>query len=63
MFGFVSYDEMCIKTLKLVWGFIPRSYDDSDFMVTPFNEFQPEKQDLWCEESLYVGKITSVTSL
>lgn len=45
----VSYDDTCIYILKIVWGYIPSSYNDIDFMVTIFNEFQPAQQDLRCQ--------------
>lgn len=49
MFDSVTYDDMCIYILKIVWSYIPSSYNDIDFMVTIFNEFQPAKQDSWCQ--------------
>lgn len=49
MFDSVTYDDMCIYILKIVWSFIPSSYNDIDFMVTIFIEYQPAKQDLWCQ--------------
>lgn len=39
MFDSVTYDDMCIYILKIVWSFILSSYNDIDFMVTIFNEF------------------------